>query len=79
MYVAKRETVAAIFIQKNIYMWLMKQAYLKLYSSSIIIQSFVRGFTTRQRFLHGKEHKAASVIQVINYKMNFICAMTYNL
>lgn len=45
-------------------MWLTKHAYLKLYFSAIIIQSHVRGFVTRQRFLHGKEHRAATFIQV---------------
>ncbi|CAL0322684.1 unnamed protein product [Lupinus luteus] len=63
MYAAIQETAAVISIQKYIRMWLMSQAYLKLYSSAIIIQSHVRGFTTRQRILHGREHKAATFIQ----------------
>ena len=65
IYFAKRETAAAISIQNYIRMCLTRRAYLKLHSSAIIIQSHVRGFTTRQRFLHGKEHKAATIIQVI--------------
>jgi len=40
-----------------------------LYSSAIIIQSNVRGFTIRQRFLHRKEHKAATIIQVCHHEM----------
>ncbi|OIW03133.1 hypothetical protein TanjilG_11770 [Lupinus angustifolius] len=63
MYAAIREKAAVISIQKYIRMWLMSQAYLKLYSSAIIIQSHVRGFATRQRILHGREHKAATFIQ----------------
>jgi len=46
-------------------MWLTRRAHLKLYFSAIIIQSHVRGFVTRQRFLHVKEHKAATFVQVI--------------
>ncbi|XP_045800079.1 myosin-15-like isoform X5 [Trifolium pratense] len=63
IYASKRETVAAISIQKYIRMCLMRRAYTALYSSAIIIQSNVRGFTIRQRFLHRKEHKAATTIQ----------------
>lgn len=65
IYAAKRETAAAISIQKYIRMWLVRHAYFKLYFSAIIIQSHVRGFVTRQRLLHGKEHRAATFIQVI--------------
>ncbi|MCH84696.1 myosin-15-like, partial [Trifolium medium] len=63
IYASKRETAAAISIQKYIRMCLMRRAYTALYSSAIIIQSNVRGFTIRQRFLHRKEHKAATIIQ----------------
>jgi len=42
----------------------MRHAYVKLCYSAIIVQSSVRGFTTRQRFLHRKEHKAATYVQV---------------
>ncbi|MED6156826.1 hypothetical protein PIB30_017986 [Stylosanthes scabra] len=63
VYVAKRETAAAISIQKYIRMCVSRCAYLKLYSATVVIQSHVRGFTTRKRFLHGKEHRAATVIQ----------------
>lgn len=50
-------------------MCLMQRAYAALYSSAIIIQSNVRGFTIRQRFLHRKEDKAATIIQVLNHEM----------
>ncbi|XP_058786002.1 myosin-15-like isoform X1 [Vicia villosa] len=63
IYAFKRETAAAIFIQKYIRMGLTRRVYVTLYSSAIIIQSNVRGFTTRQRYLHRKEHKAATIIQ----------------
>ncbi|WVY91374.1 hypothetical protein V8G54_036888 [Vigna mungo] len=63
IYAAKRETAAAISIQKYIRMWLTRHAHLKLYFSAIIIQSHVRGFVTRQRFLHAKEHSAATFVQ----------------
>ncbi|KAK2452762.1 hypothetical protein P8452_00475 [Trifolium repens] len=63
MYAAKRETAAAITVQKYIRMWLTRHAHMKLYSSAIIIQSHVRGFITQQRFLHGKEHRAAISVQ----------------
>ncbi|KAG5034120.1 hypothetical protein JHK87_009030 [Glycine soja] len=66
LYASKRETSAAISIQKYIRMCWMRHAYVKLYYSAIIVQSNVRGFTTRQRFLHRKEHKAATSIQEAN-------------
>lgn len=65
MYASKRETAAAISVQKYIRMWLRRKTYMKLCSSATIIQSCVRGFMTRQRFLHIKEHRAATSIQVI--------------
>lgn len=64
MYSAKRETAAAISIQKYVRSWLLRQSYLKLGSAAIIIQSNIRGFSTRKKFLHGKKHRAATLIQV---------------
>ncbi|KAH0969754.1 hypothetical protein GBA52_028350 [Prunus armeniaca] len=43
--------------------WLLKEAYMELYSAATVIQSNIRGFSIRQRFLHGKKHKAATFIQ----------------
>ncbi|CAJ1973589.1 unnamed protein product [Sphenostylis stenocarpa] len=63
IYALRREKAAAILIQKYLRMCLMRHTYVKLCYSSIIVQSNVRGFTTRQRFLHRKEHKAATSIQ----------------
>lgn len=64
IYVAKRETAAAIIIQKCIRSWLLRHAFLELHAATITIQSSIRGFSTRKMFLHGKEHKAATLIQV---------------
>ncbi|XP_015884396.3 myosin-15 isoform X3 [Ziziphus jujuba] len=63
MYVAKRETAAALVIQKCIRSWLLRHAFLELHAATITIQSSIRGFSTRKIFLHGKEHKAATLIQ----------------
>ncbi|KAJ9183640.1 hypothetical protein P3X46_007465 [Hevea brasiliensis] len=63
IYAEKRETAAAISIQKYIRKWLLRHAYSKLLSVAIIVQSNIRGFWTRQRFLHGKKHRAAIIIQ----------------
>ncbi|KAA8546249.1 hypothetical protein F0562_003012 [Nyssa sinensis] len=63
VYVALRKGAAAISIQKYVRRWLLRHAYLQLYSSSVLIQSSIRGFSTRQRFMHRKEHRAATLIQ----------------
>ncbi|KAJ0031392.1 hypothetical protein Pint_13664 [Pistacia integerrima] len=63
LYAAKRETAAAISIQKYVRMWLLKHAYTKLLLAAVVIQSDIRGFSTRQKFVHGKKHKAATLIQ----------------
>ncbi|XP_068326692.1 myosin-15-like [Pyrus communis] len=63
LYTLKREAAAAILIQKHVQRWLLKCAYMELYSAATVIQSNIRGFSIRQRFLHGKKHKAATLIQ----------------
>ncbi|KAK8490310.1 hypothetical protein V6N12_012444 [Hibiscus sabdariffa] len=63
MFAARREAAAAVCLQKYVRRWLLRCAYLKLISASVFIQSNIRGFSTRQKFLHGKKHRAASVIQ----------------
>uniref|UniRef100_A0A803LYP2 Uncharacterized protein n=1 Tax=Chenopodium quinoa TaxID=63459 RepID=A0A803LYP2_CHEQI len=63
MYAEKRETLAAIYLQKYVRGWLSRIAYLQLYSSAIVLQSCIRGLSARQRFLLGKEHRAAILIQ----------------
>lgn len=64
LYAVKRETAAAILIQKHVRRWLFRHSYVELYSAAVTIQSNIRGFSTRQRYVHGKKHKAATVIQV---------------
>lgn len=64
IYAAKRETAAAILIQKYVRRWLLRCAYVKLCSAAILIQSNIRAFSTHQRFLHRKKHKAVTLIQV---------------
>lgn len=73
LYAAKRETAAAVFIQKYIRLWLVKRAYAKISLAAVVIQSNIRGFLTRQKFLHGKKHKAATLIQVNPLLFIFIC------
>lgn len=76
LYAVKREAAAAILIQKHVRRWLLKEAYMELYSAATVIQSNIRGFSIRQRFLHGKKHKAATFIQVNLIHRLFLC---YNL
>ncbi|KAH9653109.1 Myosin-15 [Citrus sinensis] len=66
LYGVKRETAAAISLQKYVRWWLSRRAFLKLSLAAIVIQSNIRGFSIRERFLHRKRHKAATVIQVAN-------------
>ncbi|KAH7574460.1 hypothetical protein JRO89_XS03G0299300 [Xanthoceras sorbifolium] len=66
MYAAKRETAATVIIQKYVRTWLLRHAYKKLSLAAIVIQSNIRSFLTCQRFLHGKKHKAATLIQEAN-------------
>ncbi|KAH9805036.1 Myosin-15 [Citrus sinensis] len=66
LYGVKRETAAAISLQKYVRRWLSRHAFLKLSLAAIVIQSNIRGFSIRERFLHRKRHKAATVIQVAN-------------
>lgn len=63
LYGVKRETAAAISLQKYVRGWLSRRAFLKLSLAAIVIQSNIRGFSIRERFLHRKRHKAATVIQ----------------
>ncbi|KAL2896921.1 Myosin-15 [Bienertia sinuspersici] len=63
MFATKRETCAAITLQKYARGWLSRIAHSHLYNSAVIIQSCLRGFSARQRFLCGKEYRAAILIQ----------------
>ncbi|KAJ9548305.1 hypothetical protein OSB04_020848 [Centaurea solstitialis] len=43
--------------------WLLRNAYAQHHLSAVLLQASIRGFITRQRFLHIREHRAATVIQ----------------
>lgn len=64
MYSEKREIAAATSIQKYVRRWLLRRAYTKLSLAAIVIQSNIRCFSTRERFMRRKKHKAATLIQV---------------
>lgn len=64
LFILKWETAAALLIQKHVRQWLLRHIYSELHSASIVIQSIIRGFLTRQRFSNEKKHKAATSIQV---------------
>ncbi|OVA09470.1 IQ motif [Macleaya cordata] len=63
IFAAKQEAAAALSIQKYARRWLVRHAYLHLYSSVVFIQSSIRGLSSRQKYLHRKEHRAATQIQ----------------
>lgn len=60
----KRKTVAAIIMQKYSRGLLIRSGYVKERAAAIAIQSSIRGFAVRQKFLYGKKHRAATLIQV---------------
>ncbi|XP_047321544.1 myosin-15 [Impatiens glandulifera] len=63
MYEALRKTKAAITIQMHVRKWILCSAYVRLRSSCVTVQSGILGFLVRQRFLHRREHRAATLIQ----------------
>lgn len=79
LFAAKREKAAAISIQKYVRMWLLKNAYTKLSLAALVIQSNIRGFSTRQKFVHGKKHKAATIIQVSSVLLMFMSYLRENI
>ncbi|KAK6119663.1 hypothetical protein DH2020_046601 [Rehmannia glutinosa] len=58
-----RDTAAAIVIQKYLRCWLFRSAYRQLRLASVLIQSSIRGFSTRRMFSYRKEDRAATLIQ----------------
>jgi myosin-5 len=64
MYAIRRETAAAVIVQKYARRWLLRRAHLQSCLAALLIQSYVRGFITRRYFSAIREHKAATVIQV---------------
>ena len=73
MYIVKREEAAALILQKYVRSWLSRRAYSQLFLAAVIIQSSIRGFSTRKRFMHGKEYRAATLIQVNFVEGLFMC------
>lgn len=63
-YAAAREMAAAVFVQKYVRMWILRHAYQRIRSAAIVMQSTIRGCLTREKYLYGRKHKAATVIQV---------------
>ena len=66
-FAVMRDTAAAIIIQKYFRSCFFRHSYMQLHSASILIQSSIRCFSTRQKFLYRKQGKAATVIQVPAY------------
>lgn len=63
MYMIRRETAAAITIQKYVRRLLLRRNYQQACSASLLIQSCIRGFIARLYFSAMREQKAALVIQ----------------
>ncbi|OVA08348.1 IQ motif [Macleaya cordata] len=63
MFAAKQAGAAARSIQKFVRRWVARRAYLQLCWAVLLIQSSIRGLSSRQIFLHRKEHRAALRIQ----------------
>ncbi|TVU28761.1 hypothetical protein EJB05_20294 [Eragrostis curvula] len=65
LFVIRRETAAAIIVQKYVRRWLLRQSYHQARLAALLIQSYIRGFISRRYFSAIREHKAAIVIQSI--------------
>ncbi|XP_010432598.2 PREDICTED: myosin-15-like [Camelina sativa] len=63
VYVTKRNEAAAVLVQKHVRRRLSRCAFVKLVSAAIAIQSCIRANSTRLKFSHQKETRAASIIQ----------------
>ncbi|KAF3775094.1 Myosin-15 [Nymphaea thermarum] len=70
IYVAKRKHAASIVIQKYVRGYLLRNAYLQVYSSVLVIQACIRALSVRQKFLFVKEQRAATLIQVVVLTLN---------
>jgi hypothetical protein len=64
MYKIRRETAAAIILQKYVRRLLLQRNYQEACSAALLIQSCIRGFIARLYFSAIREQKAALVIQV---------------
>ncbi|XP_062221812.1 protein OPAQUE1-like isoform X2 [Phragmites australis] len=65
MYTIRRETAAAVIVQKYVRRWLLRRTYMQACLAALLIQSYIRGFIARRYFSAIREHKAALVIQSI--------------
>ncbi|CAN6465948.1 unnamed protein product [Victoria cruziana] len=65
IYVSMRKHAASVVIQKYIRGFLLRNTYLQVYSSVLVIQACIRALSVRRRFLCVKEQRAATLIQVI--------------
>lgn len=63
-YKIRRETAAAIILQKYARRLLLQRNYHEACSAALLIQSCIRGFIARRYFSAIREQKAALVIQV---------------
>uniref|UniRef100_A0ACD5YU73 Uncharacterized protein n=1 Tax=Avena sativa TaxID=4498 RepID=A0ACD5YU73_AVESA len=63
MYTIRRETAAAIILQKYVRRLLLQRNYQEACSAALLIQSCIRGFIARRYFSAIREQKAALVIQ----------------
>uniref|UniRef100_A0A0D3FB61 Myosin motor domain-containing protein n=1 Tax=Oryza barthii TaxID=65489 RepID=A0A0D3FB61_9ORYZ len=72
MYMVKRETAAAIIVQKYVRRWRLHRTYQQAHSAALLIQSCTRGFIARRYFSVIREQKAALVIQSLWRKRKVI-------
>ncbi|KAG8072623.1 hypothetical protein GUJ93_ZPchr0006g45526 [Zizania palustris] len=72
MYMIRRETAAAIIVQKYVRSWQIHRIYQQARSAALLIQSCIRGFITRRYFSVIREQKAALVIQSLWRKRKVI-------
>ncbi|EEC66759.1 hypothetical protein OsI_33135 [Oryza sativa Indica Group] len=71
-YMVKRETAAAIIVQKYVKRWRLHRTYQQSHSAALLIQSCIRGFIARHYFSVIREQKAALVIQSLWRKWKVI-------
>uniref|UniRef100_A0A0E0B968 Myosin motor domain-containing protein n=1 Tax=Oryza glumipatula TaxID=40148 RepID=A0A0E0B968_9ORYZ len=71
-YMVKRETAAAIIVQKYVRRWQLHRTYQQSHSAALLIQSCIRGFIARRYFSVIREQKAALVIQSLWRKRKVI-------
>lgn len=63
-YECMRREAASVKIQRHYRMYLSRNAYQKLYSSAVLIQTCMRGMAARNDLKFRKQTRAAIIIQV---------------